>query len=880
MWNINNSQETRHLKHPDHSMDIKTKGEIHPWLIRTKEADNQAGAVMYTDTSFSADKAAEKRNPKVIGDETQNHMCNRCDAKRSQDEVKQQQVEQQTIAFNAQTRKSFGNSDIGEGAADVQSKGSDQYTQSNNQACSEGKLKQTKSFEGQHGWPKSGARSLDDVRSDNQHQPGQFSKTREFHNSQTGHAGVDKVTDVDKTARNTNFNSFGQNGGANHQGISDGILTQSRSFHGQHGWPKSNTVNANHIDFRSSYKSDQLAGNSEHGKGYKARVPDQVATSCANEIDLNSREGKNSNFGPYVNKCHGGSNELMRSSQGQNGWQRADMRASDSIKTRPYDGQNEWHKSEGITSSQTDAARHYGQHEPGWSSENSDKARPHGGQSSWQESDMRASVNINTRSFDGLNEWHKSETRTSSQNDDARSYDHHKPGWSSQNSGKARSSQGQNSWQKSDTKASAKRDTADTYASHQAQWPSGHWKQGQGFDTQATDHVDTAHMKADDGKVAGIRSRQAMQEKLFNGHNKWQNLDSRVSDRVDTIHSYDSHHQPGWSSDKARGYDDPAFHHDYVNDADLNVAERSNRYGPYVQSKDRAQPTRSFDGQNEWHKSESRTADHVDAGRSYSHQDPGWSSGKARSFEWRHGWEKSGRIAAGSVDTARSFNQYHPGHSMEHYNGRYQSGWDCNNRYAKQLEVSSDSERQLVWSDGHDGGWNQNGRRAAEEKDLTHAASSATKATENIDGMANEVNEDRSEHNHGEMDMVPPTGSGRQPHLEWGADVQKYPGGDTHPQGQWQAHSSDMTIPEAHGNGRVSIHKNQGNVAASGIWNAETTSHGSGGMGQSDQGQNGRNPGQNGQQSSMSALSDGGQQNIDGAKTTDKMKTAARVEGQ
>ena len=58
----------------------------------------------------------------------------------------------------------------------------------------------------------------------------------------------------------------------------------------------------------------------------------------------------------------------------------------------------------------------------------------------------------------------------------------------------------------------------------------------------------------------------------------------------------------------------------------------------------------------------------------------------------------------------------------------------------------------------------------------------------------------------------------------------------------------------AHGNWRVGIHKDQqGNVTASGTWNAEGTLHGSDGMGQSDQGQNGRNPGQNGQQGNMSA---------------------------
>ena len=309
----------------------------------------------------------------------------------------------------------------------------------------------------------------------------------------------------------------------------------------------------------------------------------------------------------------------------------------------------------------------------------------------------------------------------------------------------------------------------------------------------------------------------------------------------------------------------------------MNVAEQSNRYGPYVQSNDHAQPTRSFDGQNESHKSESRTADRVDGARSYSHQDPGWSSAKARSFEGQYGWEKSGRMTAGNTETVRSFNQCYPGRSMDHYNGRYRPGWDYNNRDAKQVEVSSDSERQLVRTDGHHVGWKQNDRRVDEEKELIHATSSVNKAIDSIGRMTNEANEDRSQHYHGEINMISPTGSGHQPHFEWNSDVQKYPGGDTHLQGQWQAHDSDMNSPGAHGNWRVSIHKDQqGNVAASGTWNAETTSHGSDGMGQNDLGQN---PGQSGQQSNMSASSSRVRQNTDGAKTTDKMKTAARVEG-
>ena len=930
---IYNADEARHWRHPDEGIDNQTKGEFNSWVTRTKEADNQAEAKMQADTSFVADKAAEKRNPNMTEDETQRHVCSRCDAKRSQEEVKQKQIEQQTIASNAHTRKSFENSDIEEDVADVQSKGYDQYKQSNNQVLSAGQLKQTKSFNRQHDWPNSGATSLDNARSYNQQQPGWFSKTRGFNNSPIGHADVDKVIDVDKTARNTNFNSFGRHGGANNRGISDGKLTQTRSFDSHNSWQKSNAVHSNNIDSRRSYdhyKYDQFTENTENEKGYKAQASDQ--------------DGQTSNFGPYINKRHVGLDEITRDFRGQNGWQKSDMRALDNTNTRSYDGQNEWHISKARASSQTDAARSHGQHEPGWSSENSnkarsvegqsnwqksdtrasdnintrsfdgqndwyksetrtssqtdaarsyehqgpgwssensDKARSFEGQSSWQKTDTRASGNINTRSFDGQNEWHKSEGRTSSQTDAARSYGHHEPGWSSENSDKARSFEGQNGWQKSETEASDKIDAADTYTSRQTQWSSGHWKQGQGYDTRATDSVDTAHMKADDRKLADVRSSQGTQDKSFDGHNKWQNLDSRASDHVDTIRSYDSHHQPGWSSDKARGYDDRAFHHDYVNDADMTVAERSNRYGPYVQSKDRAQPTRSFDDQNEWHKSESRTADHVDAGRSYSHHDPGWSSGKARSFEGQHSWEKSGRMAAGNVETVRTFNQYHPGQSMDHYNGHYQQGWDYNNRDAKQIEMSSDSEGQLVRSDGYYGGWNQNDRRAAEEKELIHATSSTNKAVDSIDGMTNEANEDRSQHYHGEMNMISPTGSGHQPHLEWDADVQKYPGGDTHLQGQWQVHDSDMNSPGAHGNWGVSIHKDQqGNVAAAGTWNAETSSHGSGGMGQSDHGQNGRNPGQSGPQSNMSASSDIGQQNTDGAKTTDKTKTAARVEGQ
>ena len=303
-------------------------------------------------------------------------------------------------------------------------------------------------------------------------------------------------------------------------------------------------------------------------------------------------------------------------------------------------------------------------------------------------------------------------------------------------------------------------------------------------------------MKTDDGKVADVRSRQGTRDKSFDGHNKWHNLDSRASDHVHTTSSYDSHHQPGWPSDRAKGYDNLASDHDYVNDADMNVAELSNRYGPYVQSKDRTRPTRSFDGHNEWHKSDSRTADHVDAARSYSHQETGWSSGKTRSIEGEHGLEEWGRKATGNIDSVQSLNQYHPGRSMGRYNAHFQPGLDHDNRDRKQVEVSSDSERQLVRSNGHHEGWNQNDRRAAEEKEHIRAASSATKAMGSIRSITNEANEDRSHHYHGEM------------------------------------------------------------------------------------GQNGRNQGESGRQGKLSASGSGIQQNADGAKTTEKTKTATRVEGQ
>ena len=193
---------------------------------------------MQADTSFAPDKAAEKRNPKLTEDTTQRNGCSRCNGKCSQEEAKQQQIKQQTIASNAHARKLFENNDIEECAADVQSKGYDQYTQLNNQAYSVGQLKQTKSFDRQHGCSKSGARSLDNVHSYNQQQSEWFSKTRGFNNSPIGHADVDKVIDVDKTARNTNFNNFGQHGGANNREIFYAKLTQTRSFDSHNGWQK------------------------------------------------------------------------------------------------------------------------------------------------------------------------------------------------------------------------------------------------------------------------------------------------------------------------------------------------------------------------------------------------------------------------------------------------------------------------------------------------------------------------------------------------------------------------------------------------------------------------------------------------------------------
>ena len=176
---IYNADEGRRWKHPDEGIDIQTKGEFHSSVTRTKEADNQAeAAVMQADTSFAPDKAAEKRNPKLTEDTTQRNGCSRCNGKRSQEEAKQQQIKQQTIASNAHARKLFENNDIEECAADVQSKGYDQYTELNNQAYSAGQLKQTKSFDRQHGCSKSGARSLDNVHSYNQQQSEWFSKTR------------------------------------------------------------------------------------------------------------------------------------------------------------------------------------------------------------------------------------------------------------------------------------------------------------------------------------------------------------------------------------------------------------------------------------------------------------------------------------------------------------------------------------------------------------------------------------------------------------------------------------------------------------------------------------------------------------------------------
>ena len=300
-------------------------------------------------------------------------------------------------------------------------------------------------------------------------------------------------------------------------------------------------------------------------------------------------------------------------------------------------------------------------------------------------------------------------------------------------------------------------------------------------------------MKADDENLPGVRSSQGTPGKSFDGHNKWRNVDSRASDHVDSLHPFDSLHQPGRPSE-VRGYDNQAFDHGYIKEADMNVGVRSNKYGPHVQSNKRTQPTRSFDGQNEWHNTGARTADHIDTINSPDHQDQGL-SGKARSFEGEHGFEKSGRMDPGNVDNVRSFNQNHPGRSMEnldssHNSDRHQSGWDHDNQDGKQVELSSDLKRKVARSDGHRGEWNQNDRRAAKEDKLIRAVSSTSNKLENqamdsIGDIAKKASGDQSQHYDGEMNMVSATGSGSQPNLERAADIQKYPGGDAHLQGQW-----------------------------------------------------------------------------------------------
>ena len=201
-----------------------------------------------------------------------------------------------------------------------------------------------------------------------------------------------------------------------------------------------------------------------------------------------------------------------------------------------------------------------------------------------------------------------------------------------------------------------------------------------------------------------------------------------------------------------------------------------------------------------------------------------------------------------------------------HNSGRHQSGWDHDNQDGKQVEVSSDLKQKVARSDGHQGEWNQNDRTAKEDK-LIRAVSSASnklenQATDSIGDIAKKTSEDQSQHYDAATNMVSATGSGSQPNLERVAAIQKYPGGDTHLQGHWQANDNNINSHGAHGNWRVSIHKDQqSNIAASGTWNAEDASHGSDGMEQSDQGQNGRNRGQNGQQGNMSASGNGVQQN-------------------
>ena len=767
-----NEARHRHWRHPGDHANLQTKYEPHSWTTKTNEANHQADVMVQAHPYFAADcldKAVEKRNPEIAEVETQHHVCTRCDAKRSHDEVKQHQTEQQIISSKARTRKSFQKSDRENIEAEAQSKEFDQYTQLNNRAHSQEQWKQTKSFDNQHGWQQLDTMSLNDARSYNQQHPGWFPETREYYNSPTELADAAKVIDDDKIARNTNFNHFGHHGGNDHA-ISGGKLTQSRSLDSQNGWPMSGTANSDHVDSRRShdhYQSNEFTGNTENGKGYKGQSSDQMTTSRVNNIDMKTRDGKTNGFSPYVHKRHMDSFEMRRPFQGQNGWQISDMSGSDDSGMGSVGGQNEWYKSEARTLSQIDAARSYGQHKQEWSSKNSDKARPFEGQSGWQKSDTRVSDNINTRSFGGLNEWHKSETRTSRQTDAARSNGHPEPRLSSETSGKARSVQWQNGWLKSDRKASDKISL-------------GRWKKGPGYDIRPSDHIDAASMNTNDEKVSDVRSIQGTLDKSFDGHSKWRNVYSMASDHVDNLRLLDSNHQPEWTSDTIRGYE---------NQAHSNTA---------------------------------------------------------------------------------------------HYNGHYQPGWGHNNLEMKQVDISFDSERRLIRSDGHQGEWNQDDKRAAEENELIRATSSANntfenQATDNLGHVANKANEDQSQPYHGEINVVSPSGSGHQPHPKWDTDVQKYLAGNTHLQRQWQAHNSNMNSSKAHGNWEIGIHKDhQSNVAAPGTWKSEATSHVAGGKEQSDQGQNGRNPGYNGQQDDMSASGSGVQQNADDAKSTDEMKTTRK----
>ena len=665
--------------------------------------------MMQAHPNFAADyldKAVEKRNLENAEVATQCNVCTRCDAKRNHEEVKQHQTEQQIISSKVRARKSFLKSDRDDSGPEAQAKGFDQYTQLNNRAHSQEHLKQTKSFDNQHGWQKLDTMSSNDVRSYDQQQPGWFSKTREYYNSPTKPTEAAKVIDVDKIARNKNVNNFRHHGGNNY-GISGGKLKQSRSLDSQNGWPMSVTVNSDHIDSRRShdhYQSNEFTGNTENGKGYKAQSSDQITTSRVNNVDMKTRDGQTNGFSPYVHKRHMDSFEIRRPFQGQNGWQISDMRGSDDTGMGSVGGQNEWYKSEARTLSQIDAARSYG---------------------------------------------------------------HPEPGWSSETSGKDRSVQWQNGGRTSDRKASDEISL-------------GRWKKGPGYDIRASDHVDAASMKTNDEKVSDVRSIQGTLDKSFDGHSNWRNVYSMASDHVDSLRLLDSYHPPGWTSDAIRGYENQAF------------------------------------------------------------------SNKA------------------------------------HYNGHYQPGWGHNSRDMKQVDVSFDSERQLIRSDGHQGEWKQNDRRAPEENELIRATSSANntfenQAADNLGHVAKKANEDQSQPYHGEINVVSPSGSGHQPHPKWDTDVQKYLAGNTHLQRQRQAQDSNMNSSKAHGNWGISIHKDhQSNVAAPGTWKTEATSHGAGGKEQSDQGQNGRNPGHNRQQDNMPASGSGVQQNADDAKSTDGMKTTRK----